>query len=618
MSDTLDKLKKQYLKAKNAYYNKDSSGLTDAEYDRLEDKIRKLDPTWPELGKTGVSVKNKKTEVALREVMPSLNKAYPEAIEKWVAKNPAKDYLVTDKLDGSSLQVVYDKGRVVQVVTRGDGVRGGDITFLAPHLSIPKTIKSKSLTIFRCEAVISKSKFEKRWAYEFDNGRNMVNGLLNRKTPHPALGDVDIVVLGCYGLSLRAGLNLAKLEGLEVVTQTGISREQASAEDLTNLLATRLTKSKYEMDGLVVVPYDFNFEYRGSDKPKNAVAFKVNAEADAVLASVKKVIWQISGRERIIPKIEIKPVQIGGVTVTYCTSHNAVWMMDRKIGPGAVVKLVRSGGVIPKIVEVKKPARRMQLPDVPYKTMGVHFVVSNASGETAKVVQVKNTLKFMQTMGIEFLAEKTIRTAYGKLPTPAAYFKAWRAGQLGRILQKVGIGQAMSEKIELEFAKVFDNPVSLLKLMVASQSFGAGIGERKLRQLVDAGLSLAKLSRLSADALETAVSPVKGFSDKTLNLLVGGFAAWRIFYQDFEGLVDVTEERKKKPRAGKWSGHAVSFTGYRDKAQEAEVEAGGGTVVPFGSKTTVLFIKDGGKASSKVAKAKAAGITVAYFDKFNP
>ena len=619
MSDTLDKLKKQYLKAKNAYYNKDSSGLTDAEYDRLEDKIRKLDPTWPELGKTGVSVKNKKSEIALSRFMPSLNKAYPEAVGKWLAKNPSPRHLVLDKLDGSSLQVVYVKGTLKFIATRGDGTNGGNITFLAPHLNLPDAIRSNApTTIFRCEAVISKRNF-KKWAAEFDNPRNMVNGLLNRRTPHPALKDVDIVVLGCYGMKLQSGLAYADQEGLKTVNFSTVDLASEPADKLTTHLARRLDKSIYEMDGLVLAPTDFVFDYKNADKPKQTIAFKVNTDEAAVEAEVKAVVWQISGRERIIPKIEIKPVQIGGVTVTYCTSHNAVWMMDRKIGPGAVVKLVRSGGVIPKIVEVKKPARRMKLPDVPYKTMGVHFVVSNASGETAKVVQVKNTLKFMQTMGIEFLAEKTIRTAYGKLPTPAAYFKAWRAGQLGRILQKVGIGQAMSEKIELEFAKVFDNPVSLLKLMVASQSFGAGIGERKLRQLVDAGLSLARLSRLSADALETAVSPVKGFSDKTLNLLVGGFAAWRIFYQDFEGLVAVTaEERKKKPRAGKWSGHAVSFTGYRDKVQEEEIEAGGGTVVPFGSKTTILFIKEGGKASTKIDKAKAAGITVAYFDKFNP
>lgn len=621
MSDTLDKLKKQYLKAKNAYYNDDSSSLTDAEYDRLEDSIRKLDPSWPELSKTGVSVKNKKSEIALSRFMPSLNKAYPEAVGKWLAKNLSPKHLVLDKLDGSSLQVVYVRGELKLIATRGNGTDGGNITFLAPHLNLPSAIRSNApTTIFRCEAVISKRHF-KKWAAEFDNPRNMVNGLLNRRTPHPALKDVDIVVLGCYGMKLQPGLAYADQEGLKTVNFSTVDLAAEPADKLTTHLARRLDKSIYEMDGLVLAPTSFEFDYKSADKPKQTIAFKVNTDEATVEAEVKSVVWQISGRERIIPKIEIKPIHIGGVTVTYCTSHNAVWMMDRKIGPGAVVKLVRSGGVIPKIVEVKRPARRMQLPEVPYKVQGVHFVVTKASDHTRKTVQIKNTLKFMQTMGVEFIAEKTISLVYSQqLATPTHYLASWYKGTLVKTLVRAGVGQVMGEKIHREFDRVFNQPVSVLKLMVASQAFGAGIGERKLQQLVDAGLSLTRLALANDTEIERIVVDVRGFSDKTISLLIDGFAAWRVFYQGIGPYVTCVDERKAKPKpaTGKWSAHRVSFTGYRDKAQEAEVEAGGGTVVPFGSKTTVLFIKDGGKASTKIDKAKAAGITVACFDKFKP
>lgn len=625
MSDTIDKLKKQYLKAKNAYYNDDSSSLTDAEYDRLEDSIRKLDPSWPELGKTGVSVKNKKSEIALSRFMPSLNKAYPEAVGKWLAKNPSPKHLVLDKLDGSSLQVVYVRGKIQLLATRGDGTNGGNITFLAPHLNLPDAIRSNApTTIFRCEAVISKRNF-KKWAAEFDNPRNMVNGLLNRRTPHPALKDVDIVVLGCYGMKLQSGLAYADQEGLKTVNFSTVDLASEPADKLTVHLARRLDKSIYEMDGLVLAPTNFVFEYKNADKPKGVIAFKVNADDETVEATVSTVVWQLSGRGRIIPKIEIKPTVIGGVTVTYCTSHNAVWMMDRKIGPGAVVRLVRSGGVIPKIVGVTKPAKRMLLPDVPYTTKGVHFVVTEAKATdaTKKAVQVERTVKFMTTLGIEFLAAKTIEKAYEVLPSPMDYLHAWHTGYLPDSLTSVGVGPGMAAKIEDEFNRVLGKPVPTLKMMVASQTFGVGIGERKLQQLVDAGISLSKLTLSNSEGaqwrLRTSLGKVHGFSDKTVELLMSGLDAWRDFHAEATAYVQIKEQAPaKKVTGGAWAKHNVSFTGYRDKEQEAAVVAGGGEVVPFGSKTTVLFIREGGKASSKIDKARDKGITVTTFEGFKP
>jgi DNA ligase (NAD+) len=615
----LDRLKKKYLRAKNAYYNDDDSGMTDAEFDSLEDTIRNLDPKWSELKKTGVKVANKKTEVALVEPMPSLNKAYPEAISKWVAKNPSDDYVVTDKLDGASLQVVYDGGKLSQVVTRGNGVLGGDISFLAPKLNLPRAIKSKSRTVFRCEAIIKREVFDRHWASEFDNPRNMVNGLLNRKTAHKALVHVDIVVLGCYGLSIKAGLNLAKTEGLQTVALTGITARQATPEGLTDLLETRLSKSLYDMDGLVVAPTDFKLVYPNADKPKGIVAFKVNADADAVQVTVESIIWQVSRTGRIIPKIRIADTVIGGVTVNHAAAHNAKWMVDRKIGPGAVLKVVRSGGVIPKIVGVTKPAKKLSLPEIPYTQVGVHFEVvrDKADGKTKGKIKLEQLVKFLGTMGIEFLAAKTIAKLQAALPNPTAYVKAWHTKHLAKVLLDAGMGDTMTKKIVAEFDRVFGSPVSMRQLMVASQCFGVGIGDRRLRQLEDSGISMRWLSSADEDRVAEKVSEVPRWSDKTLALLVGGLPKWQRFYRRVSDMLDVhgslPKPQKVSASAGPLKGQRVSFTGYRDKAHEEAVANAGGEVVPFGSKTTILLVKAGGKASSKVDKAREKGIKVCAF-----
>lgn len=605
-------MKSRYLKAKQAYYN-DNPVMTDAEFDALEDAIRKKDPSWAELAKTGAPVSNKKTEVRLREFMPSLAKAYPENIDKWIKKNPSEHYVVMDKLDGSSLQVVYNKGRLTQVVTRGDGTLGGDITFLSQYLNLPPTIGSKSLTIFRCEAIITKARF-KKWASEFDNPRNMVNGILNRRTPHKALKDVDIVVLGCFGLSIKAGLNLAKLEGLEVVNHTV---QSVYAEKLPLRLQKRIAQSYYEMDGLVIVPNSFEFKYANADKPKNAIAFKVNTEEQTVKATVKAVVWQTSRYGTLIPKIEIEPQRIGDVTVTYCTAHNAQWMKERKIGPGAVVKLVRSGGVIPKIVGVVKGSK-FSPPKVSYEASGVHLKVLDTAGVTE--IEVKRIATFFKTLGIEYISDKTIAKVFPAFPSIKTYLRAARKKTLLKDLQGAGLGSVMSAKIAMEITREVSDPISMKTVMVATAAFGNGIGERKLSSLEAGGISMVDLTDAASGktqaSLKARVLALKGWSTSSWDKLKTGLPLWGVTYKELSPYIvlDGTLPKAKKKSKGKLSNELVSFTGYRDSSQEAAIEAAGGQIVPFGSKTTILLIKDGGKLSSKVEKARAKGIRVGKFE----
>lgn len=602
-------LKTSYIKAKEAYYNSDPI-MSDAKFDALEDKIRALDPKWEELNKTGVKVK--KTEVALLHPMPSLNKAYPEHLVKWLAKMKDKHYTIMQKLDGSSLQVAYSNGKPVSVVTRGDGMRGGDISFLIPHLNLPK-IEHKADFVMRCEALIQKKKFNK-WKEEFDNGRNMINGLLNRKTPHPALKDVDIVALGIFDMPLKAGLMLLDRHGIKTVPRFVASID--SPDTAIAYLQTAKLESSYEIDGLVIAPSAFVLHYENSDKPKSIIAFKVNEDASAKEVKVKKIIWQVSGRGRIIPKIEIEPTEMDGVIVTYCTSHNAKWMMDRGIGPGAIVKVLRSGGVIPKIVDVIKKGK-YQAPDIGYSLEGVHYVVKGQQNDkTSRTIVVKNLHKFCTTMGIELLGQKTLASLYDVGVTSALDIIG---PDITDFMNSADLGPKQISNIEQELLRVLGNPIPLSKLMVASQCFGVGIGERKLKQIEDAGISMGKLLLHwdKHNELWTLLHKVDGFSNKTVRVMELGMPDFDDFYSIAASLIDVDEtlpEVKIKKSTGSLVGQNVSFTGYRDKNHEAWVEAQGGSIVSFGAKTNILLYKADGKESTKVDKARSKGIKVLTFD----
>jgi DNA ligase (NAD+) len=618
----LDHAKRKYLAAKEAYYNGQPT-MSDAEFDKLEDSLRKADPKWKELKKTGVPVANKKTETLLWRFMPSLSKMYDKEVPKFYKsfKQPIRSWIWMDKLDGTSLQLVYAKGVPHQLITRGDGVKGGDISFFIPHLVklgvIPASIPDKGEPIvFRLEGLMKKSVFEKKWSREakgdegFDNSRNMVNGLFNRRDMHKALKDVDLVVLGVFDYGLEEGLKLAKKWKFKSVYYE-VTSEKTGHSDW---LKQRKEKSDYEIDGMVVANLGFRMVFTDAEKPGGIRAFKFNDEENAAQVKVKRIIYQTSGFGRIVPKVEIEATKIDGVVIKHCTVHNAKWMLDRKIGPGAIVKLVRSGGVIPKIVGVVK-AGKIQLPEVSYELVGVNFIALGDSKEQ----DIRIIDRFLTTLGIEFIARKTIDTLYDVgLVTPVNYIKLAHASDKValRTLAQAEIGPNMSVKLLTELKRVLCNEISLKQLMVASSCFEVGVGERRLSAIEAAGISMDALvlGKVTADEL----GAIPGFANKTVELILSGVEE---FYEWFTTVAKYLTINGKLPKpkktkklvGNKLEGVAVTFTGYRDQAQLAMIESLGGSVVDFSSKTTVLLYKAGGKASSKVEKAGNKAMTWEQF-----
>ena len=610
-------LKRLYAKAKVAYYE-DHPIMSDALFDKMEKMLKKQVPTWAPLEETGV-LPQKKTKRALAHFMPSLHKRYPDTTDIVKACNAVLYHVVMAKLDGSSLLLTYIDGVPTTLSTRGNGTIGGDISFHIKNLHLPTRKGLKGTYHFRCEAVVKEALFKKCWSKEFDNSRNMVNGLLNRKEPHPAFADIDLVVLGCFGESIMNGFDIADDIGLPYVYH---EVQKLVPNKLPGVLEDFRKKSDYNMDGLVVAPSEWVMDYPDAEKPKKIWAFKVNDDGAAAVVEVKQIIWQLSGRGRYIPKIEIEPTQMDGVMVKYCTAHNAQWMLDRGVGPGAKLKVLRSGGVIPKIVGVVK-AGKFQPPAGLYELKGVHFMISKKGMEEAgagNTMNVRNLDKFMGAMGIEFIARKTLEKFVGALPRPLSYMRAWHTGKLERILVAGGLGDKQSAKIVAEFDRVLGNVIPLSKLMAALQVFPVGIGERKLAMIEAHGISMSKLtSFLSKEDAEVLLVHVPGFDTISAKLVAGRLEAWRELFLRLNPMLKLDGELPKTLKRavvkGPLNGERVSFTTYRDKAHEAAVVAAGGEVVPFSAKTTILVYKEGGKMSSKLDTARAKGVKVLTFNK---
>lgn len=593
----LKEAKELYLQAKKAYYD-GTPIMSDQKFDALEDKIKAVAPDWIELQKTGVALG--KRDVTLPFFMPSLNKCY-EDIDSWFDKYPRHTWVYMAKLDGNSVMLEYENGKPKSLYTRGNGTVGKDISYFLPKLSIPQNIAYKKRLTFRCEAIVSKTVFAEKWQSEFDNARNMVAGILNRKAFHDALADVSLVVLGVYGMPLLKGLQFAFKQGFETV----FFKEDRPRKHAYYL--EQVKQRSYEADGVVIANPDWLYSYENADKPKrDIIAYKENVEL--VQSEVVDVIYQISSAGRITPKIQIKPVQLAGATIQYCTAHNAQWMLDRKLGIGSIVRVCRSGDVIPKIVDVES-AGQIVYPTCEYKQVGVNFVATNCGKEQT----VQMFVKLFATLEIDAIREGTLNELYDcGIKSLDILLKACHSPKIQQGLLS-HFGGKKGQTIYNGLRKLVETPWPIARLMVALSIFDPGVGIKRLESLQQQEFDLLALSKWKeSDIASAIVSP--GIGESLAPLIAHGLKDFETFYnKNRKYLAKPICKLENKVKQNRLNGLAVSFTGYRDKQQEELIEQLGGRVVSFGKQTDVLLYSATGKASSKVAKAGDKAMTFEQF-----
>jgi DNA ligase (NAD+) len=636
---TLEQKKELYQRAMYSYHNEKRQIITDKEFDKLEDLIREVEPTWEKLGKTGVRTFDRKMEVALTYFMPSLEKAYPEAVPKYLNRiNPLYGFIM-DKLDGTSLQLRYENRKPYSLTSRGDGTLGRDVTYFLGALvetgRIPAEIDKEGTIVLRLEGVMKKETFASKWSVEAlgekdgqDNARQLCNGVFLRKEAGPEIADIDLKVLGVYGMSLKEGLEWAANNGFNVVLWESINindypETSGTAEILTRFLNERRADGFYEIDGLVVTDEEFVLKYETADKPKGIWAFKVNADDSAQEVVVQDIEYAKTRTGKISIVARIPPTRMDGVVVERVTVHNAAWMLERNIGIGSVIKVLRSGGVIPKIVDVLEPGE-FKAPPWPYRQEGRFFVVDtpkNGIGTTFVVqdkdIAIAQIRFFVTTLGIELLAEKTIEKLYDVgLCSAVDYINLVRSEpELRAKLLSSGLGDGQAANIIAELSRVLLQPISLKTLMVASGCMEGGIGSRKLSSLEDYGLSMDGLMIMSVAEIKDTLQQIDGWSDKTTIALTVGVHRFKQWFDQVKAAITTDGSLPAKvKKVGALLGKKICFTGYRSQEQADIIEAQGGEIaVSFSGSTDVLLYKSDGKKSTKVEKAGDRALTWEQF-----
>lgn len=579
-------LERQIKMASDSYYNSGKSIMSDIEFDALVDKLRELKPDSKVLQSVGAPIKSRKLN--LPYFMGSLNKIKPDSTDDWLEANPGP-YCVSDKLDGVSILMVWTKG-ILTAYTRGNGSVGQNITHLFSHVKLPKIRGNLAV---RGEILISKSKFEQ---YDFENPRNMVSGLVNRKDVGEGAQDLDI--LAYEMLSPR----MSPSDGFERLKQLGFTVapykvfNTLDSEKLSKMLTARRSKSKYDIDGLVVC-VDEKQPLNKSGNPAWAVAFKSIAEGNIATTKVLEVEWNPSRHGLLKPRLRVEPVRLSGVTVNYTTGFNAKFIRDFKVGVGSIIKITRSGDVIPHILEVVKGAK-VVLPTNCHWS-GADLIL-DVEHDTILIKQIAN---FFARLGAEYInigtVTKLVDAGYDSIPSILRLTKA-------KLLKIDGIQERSADRLYKSISECTKG-VSLPVLMDATSIFGRLIGEKKLTELI-----LTVSDVFTASAEDVASTP--GWSMKSAEQFLAAMPEFKKFLR-----VTKIQYEIPKPKVVKKSvltGKSFLFTGFRDAELEEYIERLGGSIASTTSKATHLLVKSRGSTSSKTKWAESNDIPILTRDEF--
>lgn len=610
-------LEKIITDAADKYYNTGNPIMEDYEYDILIDILKNKYPKSKVLKNIGAKVKGK-NKVKLDYWLGSMDKIKPDNIKdfnKWINKYNG-NYVLSDKLDGISALLVYRTNNDINLYTRGTADEGLDITPLVKYIKIPSidkiielkkniNIKSKKdiIMAFRGELIITKQKFDNNWKATMKNARNTVGGLIHSKHINPDLAiDTDFVAYEIVDPIIlpENQLKLLKSTGFKTVYYQIYSI--INFEILSNYLKKRRDESDYIIDGIIITNNHL-YERNTKSNPEYSFAFKDILDDQIVETVVNDIEWNISKDGLIKPVLILEPVDVGGVQISRVTAVNAKNVVNKKLGKGAVIKLIRSGDVIPKIMDVIKPAKKILLPEGDWSWNETQVdIISNQ--QDSQEILIKNIYHFFSSLNAKGLGEKIIeKLVQANINSVKKILKV----SIDQLLEIDGFKEKSSENI-LKAIKSSTTNIKLSKFMAATNKLGAGIGEERIKQVLDIYPNiLTEYKNWSNQEFIDKLKELNGWEEKTSNLFVSNFNDFIKFYNDIKSLVSFEEIKEKKINKNKYTGKNIVMSGFRDTQLQDFFEKSGAKIVNSISKNTnLLIVKDQTTIENPTEKVKKA------------
>ena len=626
--------------ASAAYYNGQPEVMSDHEWDALFDELKGLE------ARTGIVLPESPThhvgadETAGRKEAheyPALSLAKTKSVADVVKWAEGRPIWLSWKLDGLTLVVTYDGGRLTKVVTRGDGTIGTNITHLAAGIAgIPARIDAPGHLVIRGEAVISYADFEAFQATareEFANPRNLASGSLSLKNveelkprhlrwiPFTLVhADEPIRSWGARMDYLASiGFTVVAHERIDAPTQANL---QAALDAWTARVVDR--ENPYPVDGLVVVYDDTDYARTGSVTGHHAtragLAFKWRDEE--ATTALDHVEWSCAV-SAISPVAVFAPVSLEGTTVRRATLCNISECERLGVGgPGTGLVVIKANKIIPKVVRVARKVGDFAIP-ARCPVCGAATAVVESEGGTRKLVctnaecparTLARFVRFASKDGLDIdgLGGETLAKFVnaGWIKTPADILRL--GAHAGEIAALEGFGEKSARNLCAALEKARHCEAVRFLVALSIPLCGPDVAKKLLgsvgsvRELVDK----ARISAPDAFATIEGIGPAKS----------AAFVGWmqapahRELVDELLGEMDL--EMPARPAGGACAGLTFAITGdlvdYPNRAAlKAYIESQGGKVAgSVSGKTSFLINNDAQSASEKNKKARALGIPI--------
>lgn len=662
-SNEFDAVQKKWTNLKSTieyhdrlYHTLDRPEITDYAYDQLIEELKQIEKKFPQLiskkspsQRVGSDILEAFEKVAHRRPMLSLSNSYSsedifefdERVKKFLRSQNSVDYFCELKLDGLALEIVYENGLLTRAITRGDGVVGEDVTLNVKTIkNVPHKLKIQNppaLFEVRGEVLIEKSAFlemnskqEELGLNVFANPRNAAAGTVRQLDSKVAasrplkffaysIGEVD----GVSFLTQKELEDYFHAVGLPTIDRslTKLASTPQEVIDFYLEIETKRAKLPFDIDGIVIKVNSFQQQDDlglVARSPRWATAAKYKPQQAETI--IEEIQIQVGRTGVLTPVAIMKPVKVGGVTVTNATLHNEDELKRKDVRIGDSVLVQRAGDVIPEVVQVLLEKRnKSSIPfQMPQHCPSCGEKVQKLEGEVAwRCVNtfcpaiVKESLKHFvsrRAMNMEKVGDRLIETLVDEKLVQT--FSDLYLLKKEDLLQLERQGDKSVENILNSIEQSKNTQLSRLIFAMGIRF----VGEQTAKLLADQFLTMEAFMQASPEELLT----IPEIGPKVAESIRSWSQDPRI--QDevkkLLNLGGLRFEAPKRSSTGKLSGFSFVITGTlpikRDEAREIIEQNGGKILSGVSSKLNYLVVGD--DPGSKAEKAQSLGVAVIDWD----
>ena len=657
----MEQLVDELNRASEAYYNGRQELMTDYEWDARFDELKRLEmetgTTLPDSPTQRVSEDNTAGQKEEHE-FPALSLAKTKQVSdlvKWAEERPI---WISWKLDGLTLVVTYDGGRLTKVVTRGNGHIGTNITHLAHAISgIPQRIDEQGHVVIRGEAVISYDDFNQfvmESGEDYANPRNLASGSLSLKDPE----EVKPRKIQWIPFTLSYPTSIiswgARMDWLDTLGFNTVQRElvenpseenvQAvidrftervtgqSPKTLNSQLSTLNSAFPFPVDGLVITYDDTEYAATGSVTGHHAtragLAFKWQDEAAET--ELQEIEWSCAA-STISPVAIFRPVELEGTTVKRASLCNISECERLGIGDaGTKLSVIKANKIIPKVIKVIETVGTLHIPEqCPVCHHATEIVASQQSGTrtlhctnpTCPAKQLKKYARFVSKAGMDIdgISEQTL-ARFINLGWISNFADIYRLpDHIREIASLEGFGERSAANIVKSIEKAREVDAQRLLIALSIPKCGADVAKRLLGAYAFGDL----MDTASTTDDNEHFAHIDGIGPERSALIVGWFHDEdnTKVLSDLLSLIKVRQQQQQRS-GNQCEGLTFVITGdvhhFKNRNElKAYIEARGGKVAgSVSGSTSFLINNDVTSTSGKNKKAKELGIPILSEDDF--